>query len=398
MRLAVPSAGVIWYGQARVNAERKNPPLELLILQPTPFCNINCSYCYLPGRATKGRMSEAVIAAACKRVVEAGRGGQHLSVVWHAGEPLVLPTAYYQAAIATVANHLPPETQIEHHFQTNATLITADWCRFFATPGVRVGVSVDGPEHLHDRHRRTRSDAGTFHRVVGGIRQLQAVGIPFHAISVLTRASLERPDEMYDFFVAHGISDVSFNIEEIEGENLVSSLSAPGSEHLYMNFFTRFLERVSTADDIRSVREFETAFGRLLGPGASRGNQQAEPFRVLSVAVNGDFSTFSPELLGTTHARWPSFVIGNVLRDSLDDAASGSRFQAMHEEIARGLARCRETCDYFDLCGGGAPANKLAETGRFDATETLYCSLSVKAMTEVALAEIERGGRSVRVD
>ena len=337
-------------------------------------------------------MPEAVIAAACQRVMESGRVSRDLSVVWHAGEPMVLPIAYYEMAMATIAGRLPQDTRIEHHFQTNATLVTAGWCRVFATPGVRVGVSIDGPKHLHDRCRRTRSGAGTFTRVIDGVRQLQAAGISFHAISVLTRASLECPDEMYEFYAANGIANVCFNIEEIEGENLVSSLALPGSEHLYRRFFQRFLQRVSAADDIKSVREFDAAFGRILRPdSADNGNQQAEPFRILSVALNGDFSTFSPELLDATHPRWPSFVIGNVLRDSLDEAAARPLLQALHEEIARGLAHCRDTCEHFELCGGGAPANKLFETGRFDVAETMYCRLSIKVLADVALAEIERG-------
>ena len=375
------------------------PAMELLILQPTPFCNIDCSYCYLPGRNLKGRMSDQVIAAACSRVVEAGRVGERISVVWHAGEPLVLPIGYYQRAIAIIAGLMPVGTLVEHHFQTNATLIDDDWCRFFSRPGIKVGVSIDGPRALHDRHRRTRTGAGTFARVMAGLKLLVSAGVPFHVISVLTRDALHFPDEFYDFYAANGIERVCFNIEEIEGNNAKSSLSDARAEDLYTRFLERFMQRMSEHGVVKSVREFDQALGRVMSR-AGRDhmrNQQAVPFLILSVAMNGDYTTFSPELLGMTHERWGDFVIGNVLADSLADAECSEKFRALDSEIAHGLARCREACAYYDLCGGGAPANKLFETGRFDSTETLYCRYTVKLTTEVILSAIERDGTATRL-
>lgn len=365
--------------------------IELLILQATSFCNIDCSYCYLPGRTEKGRMSDAVIAAACDRASDAKLVGERISIVWHAGEPLALPVAYYENAIGIVAQHLPKDTAIEHHFQTNATLIDDNWCRLFARPDVRVGVSVDGPRALHDRFRRTRSGSGSFERTIRGVDRLRRAGVPFHVITVLSRDSLHFPDEIYDFYVRHGIENVCFNIEEIEGTNARSSLSDRRCETLYKRFFARFIERSSTGREIKSVRELDQTFGLVLSRAdrTAMHNQQADPFAILTVAKNGDFSTFSPELLGMVDSRWQNFVFGNVLQDDIRETVRSEKFRRVNDEIRQGLDSCRNSCAYFDLCGGGAPSNKLYETGRFDATETLYCRYTIKMLAEVVLDSIE---------
>jgi uncharacterized protein len=131
-------------------------PIELLVLQPTSFCNIDCTYCYLPSRNSKQRMPQEVLKAALAFVARSGRLGPEISIVWHAGEPLVLPVSYYEDAMQTVARLLPGSMRVRHHFQTNGLLIDDAWCAFFARPDVEVGISVDGPKALHDRYRATR--------------------------------------------------------------------------------------------------------------------------------------------------------------------------------------------------------------------------------------------------
>jgi uncharacterized protein len=146
---------------AVAGAVRTATRLGLLVLQPTPFCNLDCRYCYLPDRANRARMTMATLAAAVEQVVEAGLFGEELSIVWHAGEPMVVPRAWYAEAIARVRDIVPSSTRVEHNFQTNATLVDRAWCDFIAAHGIRVGVSVDGPAFLHDaaRHTARRRDA-----------------------------------------------------------------------------------------------------------------------------------------------------------------------------------------------------------------------------------------------
>ncbi|MBA4178573.1 MAG: hypothetical protein C0505_18735 [Leptothrix sp. (in: Bacteria)] len=162
-----------------VRAEDCVPRLRtrLLVLQPTPFCNMACSYCYLPARDKRSRMPLATVRQAARRLADDGLAGDALTVVWHAGEPLVLPPGYYAAAFEAIAAALPG-VAVTHAMQTNATLISDAWCRFFVQHGVAVGVSVDGPPALHDACRRTRRGGGTSARVQAGLARLRAPDVP----------------------------------------------------------------------------------------------------------------------------------------------------------------------------------------------------------------------------
>jgi uncharacterized protein len=62
----------------------------------------------------------------------------------------------------------------------------------------------------------------------------------------------------------------------------------------------------------------------------------------------------------------------------------------MVEDIEAGVAMCRESCEYFSVCGGGEPVNKLAENGTFVSTETTYCRLTKMRATDLVLDALER--------
>src|SRR5262249_9071329 len=148
------------------------------------------------------------------QVFASGWAVDGLSVVWHAGEPMVLPVSFYEKAFRLVDRLKPAGLTVTHSFQTNGTLITDEWCRFFSDEHVGVGVSIDGPKRLHDRNRVTRSGQGTFDKAIAGIRLLHKHRVPFHVISVLSAESLAAPDEMFEFYVGEGIEHVCFNVEE----------------------------------------------------------------------------------------------------------------------------------------------------------------------------------------
>src|SRR6266404_2951012 len=176
------------------------PRIQLLVIQPTPFCNIDCRYCYLPNRADKSVVAEATLANLFSQVFASGWVEGGVGIVWHAGEPMVLPIDFYRRAFRLIDGLKPPGLSVTHAFQTNGTLIDDAWCEFFAAEQVNVGVSIDGPQHFHDINRRTRSGAGTFDRTIAGIRRLRRRAVPFHVISVLSAESLAAPGEMFDFY------------------------------------------------------------------------------------------------------------------------------------------------------------------------------------------------------
>lgn len=374
---------------SRSDCPSSKPCIELLVIQPTPFCNIDCTYCYLSGRSNKRIMSAEVLERLFQRVFESPFVSDYLTVVWHAGEPLVPSVAYYDQMFAIVDRLRPSSLNVIHSFQTNGTLIDERWVNFFQRTSARVGISLDGPQRFHDRCRRTRRGDGTFHATMKGLRKLQNAGVPFHCIAVLTREALDFPEEIYAFFAGEGICQVGFNIEEIEGVHAQSSLTRDDAEAACRHFFTELLRLNEEASHPLAVRELTGAIVAILNEPAFTNNQQIEPIRILSCDVEGNLSTFSPELLGYEHERYGSFVFGSVHTHAIADILQNPRFQAAHHDIRLGVARCAEHCEYFGLCGGGAPANKLFENGSFNADETMYCRLSKKAVIDATLPTLE---------
>jgi uncharacterized protein len=364
--------------------------IELLILQPTPFCNIDCDYCYLPDRASTTKMHTDVARAAAERVVEAGLVGPRVSIVWHAGEPLTMGLSAFEALIDAVNGAMPSTTEVTHHVQTNAMLISSDWCDLFERKAIRIGVSVDGPAFLHDAHRRTRSGKGTHERTLAGIRMLVERGIAFHAIAVVTSATLDYPDEFYDFFSPLPIHLLGLNVEEIEGTHHKSSLQGLAVKPRYRRFLARLFKRVQEDGFKVGVREFNSAMsavrfsGEMTEPAT---DQQNGAWRIITVDCGGQYTTFSPELLGLAWGD-DTFVMGSVQNTPIRDAAASPKFLRLSSEIAAGIRACEAGCEYFRYCGGGAPVNKFSENGSFSSTETMFCQLTRKVVLDVVADEL----------
>jgi uncharacterized protein len=286
----------------------------------------------------------------------------------------------------------PADLAVTHSFQTNGTLINEAWCEFFAEEHVNLGVSIDGPKRLHDRNRLTRSGQGTFDKTIAGIRLLLRHNVPFHVISVLSTESLAAPRELFEFYVEEGIERVCFNVEESEGDHVSQSFTDSGVEAVYYRFLSEFWRLSAAAPGkITFIREIEHALQQVIRPkDAPFGNQLVEPFAITSMDWAGNISTFSPELLGLKNAAYGDFLLGNINSDALVDLPRRANFARMLEDIETGVAMCRESCEYFSVCGGGEPVNKLAENGTFASTETTYCRMTKMRATDLVLDALER--------
>jgi len=169
------------------------------------------------------------------------------------------------------------------------------------------------------------------------------------------------PDELFDFYQENGIGSVGFNVEEIEGPHAASSLQQAGTPERFRRFLTRFLTLARSADPPLLVREFDSSAAALLGvrrygPGAR--TQENKPWAIVNVDCDGNFSTYSPELLGVSSLTHGGFTLGNLATDSLERAVASARFRRLEDEVGRGVEMCRESCANFPFCGGGPPANK----------------------------------------
>jgi len=368
------------------------PRIQLLVVQPTPFCNIDCRYCYLPDRTSKAVMADETLRTLFRQVFESGWAEHGLNVVWHAGEPMVLPIEYYRKAFRLVDELKPSGQHVMHSFQTNGTLIDDAWCDFFHEAKINLGVSIDGPQPFHDRNRVTRAGRGTFDKTIAGIRRLRRRQVPFHVISVLTWESLAAPREMFEFYAAEGIEQVCFNVEESEGSHVSEAFAKPDFAEAYYRFLGEFWRLCSeTPSKIAFVREIDVATRNVLRPkDVEISNDLTEPFAVTSVDWSGNVSTFSPELLGLKNAEYGDFIIGNINRERLTDMAERPVFLRMKADIEAGVALCRERCEYFSVCGGGEPVNKLFENGTFVSAETAYCRMTRMRATDLVLDLLDR--------
>jgi uncharacterized protein len=362
-------------------------PIGLVILQSTGFCNIDCSYCYLPDRANSRHIMDLSTVAEVARLIFYPELLKHdLDIVWHAGEPLTLKPAYYRAAIRIIEAARPPNIAVRYGVQTNGTLISDAWIDFFEEHKVTVGVSLDGPRDLHDRHRKYRNGSGSHDRVVAGIAKLQARNYPFHFIGVVTAQTLSRPADILAHYWSFHPTHFGLNIDELEAQNRYSSLGEDVTTERFERFITELLQEGARQDGPTVIiRDFQRTMSSLIS-GTPKDNDQVIPLRMLNVAHNGDMSTFSPELLALNAAERHRFIFGNVhqcntLTDILDDA----RFIAAHREIRGGVEKCANECEYFQYCGGGAPVNKLSEKGTMDTTETNFCRLTKKAWVNACL-------------
>ena len=315
-----------------------------------------------------------------------------IDFLWHAGEPLSLPVKFYMEAFENIASNMPSDVKVTHVFQTNATLITQEWCDFIKKYNVRIGVSIDGPEHIHDAQRVYASGKGTFHKVMEGIRRLQDNDIDFGVICVLTKNSLKYPDDIWNFFVQNKMFRLGFNSEEVEGAHKTTSLADKEVYGLWENFFKRILELKSVSKEKVSVRELDPILSFVSGKGKhTSGRQETTPLRIVTFDHEGNVTTFSPELLTAFHKDYGTFILGNVnTLSNLNDIESNPKFLRMKEEIHKGVEACRDTCEYFDVCKGGAPSNKLAENSTFNSTETLYCLLRTKCISNVVMDFLEK--------
>jgi uncharacterized protein len=363
---------------------------RLLVLQATPFCNINCTYCYLPNRGSRRRMSEDVIRSVGTKILRSGRTAEMLSVLWHAGEPLVLPPSFYRNAFNILSELCPSQIKLVHCIQSNAILLTEEWCDFIQEFQIQLGISVDGPQLLHDAHRVFRNGSGSFSKTMKAIGLLNRRQIPFHVICVLSRDSLQQPEVLFNFFEEHQIHRVHFNIEEIEGVNRHTSLLFDQSEMQFRRFFEVYWDLIDKRNSNQHVREIHDTIGFLItqdrpGPFPS---ELTTPFVCITISAEGRISTFSPELTSSTHTRSGSFFFGNILFDDLTDIEKSMRFQSVLNEINVGINNCKNSCDYFPVCGGGSPSNKLSENGDLKSTQTLYCKLKVQTLTDLALSRL----------
>ncbi|TAG58778.1 MAG: GRRM system radical SAM/SPASM domain protein [Cytophagales bacterium] len=363
-----------------------NSPFVLLVIQATPFCNLDCKYCYLPDRLNKKIFDINLIPSIMDNLEKSDLLNKELNINWHAGEPTVLSPSFYENVINEFEKYNKTNIKIQHSFQTNATLINSEYCELIKKYDISIGVSIDGPKFINDENRLYRNGRSSFEKSMNGIELLKKNQIKFSLIAVLTEYSLNYPDEMFEFFNEINATSIGFNVEEKEGCHRNTSMDK-GMTEKYKDFFQKFILKIQNSDIKLQQREYLNSLSSIIYQSDVYKNGLVKPLSTITIDIAGNYTVFSPELLTVDNGK---YIFGNVKVDLFNDIFKNDEFNKVYSEILEGVEMCKKTCDYFNVCGGGSPSNKLHENGTFSSTETNYCIYNTKIPTEIVLNELEK--------
>jgi uncharacterized protein len=211
------------------HSETAKPGIHVLAKPIGPVCDIKCDYCfYLEKRALfdrdeQYRMPDAVLAKYIEQYVE-GQPTPVVEFVWHGGEPTLLGVDFFRHVVELQAPYRARK-EIRNTLQTNALSLDDEWCEFFKANDFFIGVSLDGPQDIHDRYRKDRHGVGTFERVMAGVQLLQKHRVEFNALACVGRDTAYRPLDVYRFFKDAGIHYIQFT-------PIVERMPAPATQTL----------------------------------------------------------------------------------------------------------------------------------------------------------------------
>jgi serine-type anaerobic sulfatase-maturating enzyme len=344
-----------------------------------PVCQIKCDYCfYLEKRALFGqgedyRMPDDVLAAYTAQYIQS-QPTPVVEFVWHGGEPTLRGLDFFRRAIALQQPHRG-QKEIRNVLQTNAMLLTDEWCAFFKEHGFFIGVSLDGPREIHDRYRKGRHGKATFDDVMRGVRLLQKHGVDFNVLACVGRETAYKPLEVYRFFKNEGVTFVQFTpVIEREPDAPARAqklwLSRPAvldrqepntavtpwtvEPERYGDFLIEVYEEWVRKDvGTIFVMNFEWALNAWMGEGSPVCVFARQCGR--AVAVEHDGSVYACD-----HYVYPEYRLGNVRSDNLGEMVERSVASGFGPHKEASLPRwCRE-CEVLEMCWGGCPKHRFA--------------------------------------
>lgn len=184
------------------------PPISVLIKPASGLCNMQCEYCFYSDEMKKRQVPSRGIMSVetMKRLVDLALAfaDSYCAFAFQGGEPSLAGLEFFQIFTDYVNRHPKAEDlQIEYSFQTNGYDLDETWMEWFQKYHVLVGVSLDGPEEIHDRCRKDHAGNGTFQRVMKTIHMLKKYQIEYNILTVVTAESALRGKELYAYFKEH---------------------------------------------------------------------------------------------------------------------------------------------------------------------------------------------------
>lgn len=346
-----------------MSKSRSEIPLTSLLLKPAgPDCNLNCGYCFYLEKAAlfprpRHRMTEKILTETLRQALTQCQDG--LSLSWQGGEPSLMGLAFYQKAV-DLQERFGKGKRVGNAFQTNGVLMDGKWGDFFKKYKFLVGLSLDGPEQIHDHYRKTSKGAGSWETVAANAGRLLAQGVQVNAMTCLSDYSVRYPEEIYNFHKEMGLAYMQF-IPILERGRAGESALAPFSitARQYGDFLCRIFDlwRADFKDGrpTTSVRLFESTFFRLLGQPNPQCTFRESCGQYLVVEHNGD--VFPCDFF--VEPRWK---LGNVMEGNLTRMLNSERMAAFRELKSQLPEKCL-SCQFRPFCHGGCTKDRAFDTG-----------------------------------
>ena len=349
-------------------------PYQIFAKPIGSICNLACDYCYYlekqglyPGDESF-RMPEDILEEYVLQHIQTCPDPV-IPFSWHGGEPTLLGLEYFRKIVELQRKHQPARRRIINGIQTNGTLLDEDWCRFLSAEHFGVGLSLDGPQELHDSHRLTKARKPTHTQAMRGYELLRKHGVACDILCVVHAQNASHPLEVYRFFKEIKAAYIGFLplVEpQPDREGAVSDSTVPAEA--FGDFLCTIFDEWMN-QDIGKVRVqiFEEAAGSALGQDHALCIFKKTCGDVPVIEHNGDFYSCD-------HFVDREHLLGNIRETRLVDLIESSAQRGFGQAKWGTLPRyCRE-CDVLDLCNGGCPKDRIVRTPQGEAGLNVLCA------------------------
>ncbi len=351
---------------------RYNKRLSSLLIKPAgPDCNLNCTYCFylekdeLFNQTKKHRMNEETLKEIYIQLNN--QADDYISITWQGGEPSLMGLPFYKKSLE-LHNKYIPEKVIEYGFQTNGILLNKYWAEFFSENRYLLGLSLDGPAHIHDRYRLNAGGKGTFHTVYDNAKMLLDKDVLVNAMVCVSDYSADYPEEIYNFHKELGLTFMQFipileRCKEYPAKRADYSVSADKYGKFLSSIFDLWMADFNDGVPTTSIRNFESVFFNYAGYECPECILQDECGKYLVIEHNGNVypcDFFVEEDL----------VLGNVHKDRLIDMINSEK-QAKFGEVKKNRKEVCDSCEWLAKCFGGCPKDRAKNP--FDRKHFYFC-------------------------
>ena len=360
-------------------------PLYVMLKPAGAHCNLACKYCYyleknkLYPTAQRHLMSDEILEQLTREYIEAQTMNQVL-FTWHGGEPLLRSIDFYRKALSLQQKYAGGR-RIDNVIQTNGTLLTDEWCEFFAQNHWLVGISIDGLQPDHDHYRLTAAGKPSWQKVMQGIKLLKKHGVEWNAMAVVNAYNANHPLEFYRFFKENGCQFLQFTpiVERLtrheDGRTLASladkneiPLSEASVTPEQWGYFLCAIFDEWVRKDVGKifVEIFDCTLANWMGisPGICAYSKECGHAGVME--HNGD-------VYSCDHFVFPEYKLGNIRDHSLIDMLYGEQQQEFSRLKHSSLPRQCKECDMEFACHGECPKNRFMKDKYGDSGLNYLC-------------------------